>query len=306
MPKRPPPDKDGKPPGDEDLDFRPIDIKPKPKPRYPPDPAKPPLPPNWNPRPDGLDPLQPGDLIPIDEDRLIHRPEDPIEPEPPTPYELPEFLAPVFPEDYDGQGPENAEPGIKPWTSLDVKHRDKPKAIAFYWEFWAPTICGNHSWRISTPEFGYVTCPPLPYQATTVDLDIIDGVLHWHTHQGVGGTSARLEWSEALSGETGPNIGNLLIKCTVDYEILYASSRLYLRIEDDSANWVQLYFISMPNITWTSQIVFIGDNGGDPMLLQLADYGLSGRVRRLYFYSVHNASRQDLDIDYLTFPPIEA
>jgi len=84
---------------------------------------------------------------------------DPLEPDiPKPPYDpFPVFLFPDLPDNYSEEGPVNQYPHFTPWRTPQTSHSQKPKAIAFYWEFWGETICANHTWRC-TNNLEYEPC----------------------------------------------------------------------------------------------------------------------------------------------------
>ena len=198
--------------------------------------------------------------------------------------------------------PENAYPGIKPGESPVTPHKNKPKPIAGYWEPWGETLCANHSWEVDTYYLPLAVCPALPYLDTYLSLDIIAGVLTLHTW-GSSGTQY-LGWSEAQSGETGPNVGTLRLKVEAIATLGNKYAASWLQLYDSNGGVVRLYIVADPDKSYSGINYWIGDNGGEYQDIDLTSLGLSGRIVTIWF--VHNTYASDIQIavDYITFPAL--
>jgi len=215
---------------------------------------------------------------------------------------LPDNLEGEFPDDYPGDGPVSDGPGIKPWQSPIIPHSQKPKPIAFYWEFWGATLCANHLWRLRLPGGDYIACPSLPSFGGGLSVNIISGALQYYTSSSGDYSFGVLKWDKWASGEVQPIIGDLLIKFSFSGSPGNENDRVLLKLSASNGKTVLFYLAYGDNIEMGGIKYALSDNGGEAQTISLASYGLSGFIEVIQFESVQFASSFQLDLDYLTFP----
>ena len=111
----------------------------------------------------------------------------------------------------------------------------------------------------------------------------------------------RLIWSEARTGEVGPNVGGLHIKARFTGTAGATNDRFNIYIEDSTGKIIYLFFAVGYDISGWEDGYSIDDNDGLPQTIDLASKGLSGRIVDVRFEACHEASNMSLTTDYLTF-----
>jgi len=194
-----------------------------------------------------------------------------------------------------------------------MNHGQKPKPIAFYWEFWGNRLCANHTWVAWPPDGNEYSCPDLPLTVAvpcggTSLIQISDGVMSMYmlrTYQFGSDAIHEMDWDPNADN---PNVGLLRIKLRALHTLLSQDSNIGMFIADADNNYAFILFAKHPSYTANPPFYYVGDNGGDFFDIGLPACGLTNgaAINSMYFWMTAAAQNDEclLTLDYFTFTPV--
>jgi len=199
-------------------------------------------------------------------------------------------------------------------VKFDNNDWNTPKVIGFkesprgcFWEPWGETLCANHNWVVELPDpWSETLCPELP--SGNWSLEEVDNNYSIKCDHTVSGTSESTHISAiTFDNPTGmPNATDtpylkIKVSATTPVSESYGTYVL-LRIEDGTTLKSFWFAYARGDFGTSGNNVYVGDNGGEEMTINLGDYGFAGDLTKIIFsVSAEDGETSELECDYLTF-----
>jgi len=189
-----------------------------------------------------------------------------------------------------------------------------PEVIGFYsdprdcyWEPWGATICARHNWKVETFDpYLDVLCPAFPRQNwSLVEASGNYRVVCSHTIAGAQRTTS-LRCLLADNPGQMPNASThpylkIKVSATVPSNEHYGTY-VTLQISCGGTHKVFWFAYARGDFGVSGDSIYVGDNGGEELTIDLSGYGLTGPISPMIFrVGAEEGDTTVFDCDYLTF-----